>query len=219
MNRQETFHTYGLKPKLLFCSNISALCSCYHLNHRAPILTILSQRPSQHLWLGCILSFPPPCAITVSLLTNAFSSSRSLLRSGSHKYLASSQSCLAIDDSNSHVRHRLPHILLCSQQLCTTSLHARSSTITPPPCLYATLACHPLILVEQNPNTLYFISSYLYFQSCSEPLLISCCPPVLSFRIFMQQWPSPHPEKSYQIGPNRHTNTLSKTSYVGCITA
>lgn len=90
----------------------------------------------------------------VSLLTNAFSSSSSLLRSGSHEYLASSQSCLAIDDSNSHVRHELPHILLCSQRLCTTSLCARAPTITPPPCLHATPASHPLVLVEQNPNTL-----------------------------------------------------------------
>lgn len=171
MNRHETFHTYGLKPKLLFCLNISALCSCYQLNHRAPILTAWSQRTAQHLWLGCISCFPPPHTIAVSLLPNAFSSSRSSLRSRSHEYLASSQSCLAIDDSNSHVRHKLPHILLCSQRLCTTSLCARFPTITPPPCLHATPASHPLILVEQNPNILYFMLSG-YFQSlCSSSVI------------------------------------------------
>lgn len=192
MNRHETFCTYELKPKLLFCLNISALCSCYHLNHRAPMLTVFSQRTAQHLWLGCILCFPPSLALIVSSLTNAFSSSHSLLTAESHKYLAPSQSCLAIDDSNSHVRHKLPHTLLCSPRLCTASLHARSPTITPPPCLHTTLASHPLVLLEQNPNTLYFLSSSS-FQSCSEPLLISCCHPVLSFRILMQQCHSPLP--------------------------
>lgn len=186
MNRHETFHTYGSKPKLLFCLTTSALCSCYHLNHRAPILAAPSHRTAQHLRLGCVLCFLLPRAITTSLLTNAFSSSSSLLRSGSHEYLASSQSCLAIDDSNGHVRHELPHIFLCSQRLCTTSLPARAPTITTPPCLYATPASHPLVLVEENPNTPHFISSS-HFQCWSEPLLISCCPPGLSFRIFMQQ--------------------------------
>ena len=177
MNRHETFHTYGLKPKLLFCLNISAPCSCYHLNPQAPVLS----QTAQHLCLGCISCFPPSCAITVSLLTNAFSSSLSVLRSGSDEYLASSQSCLAIDDSNIHVRHELPH----------------SSVLrgfAPSPCVPNPQPSHllPASMPPRLLTHLFWLSKTLtpftsssYFQSCSEPLLISCCPPVLSFRTFM----------------------------------
>lgn len=48
-------------------------------------------------------------------------------------------------------------------------------------------ASNSFVLVEQDPTILWFISS-CYIQTCSEPLLISCCPPLLLFRIFMQQW-------------------------------
>lgn len=191
MNRHETFHTYGLKPKLLFCLNISALCSHYNLNHWAPISTVLSQRTAQPQ-PGCVSCFPPSRTTTSSLLINAFSSSCSLLRSGSHEELASSQPCLAIG-SNSHVRRELPHTLLCSQRLCTTSLHARSQTTSAPPCLHATPASHPLLLVEQNPNTLYI----LYLAIISKAAQILCCASLLLLRILIQQWYSLYPTKSY----------------------
>lgn len=166
---------YGLKPKLLFCLNVSALCFCHHLNHQTPILTVLSQRTPQSLWLECVLCFSPSCTITVSLLTNAFSSSLILLRSGSHKYSASSQPSLAIDDSNSHIRHELPYTLFCSQRLCIISLNARSPTITLPPCLHATQLLTHLFWLNKT------LSSFnLYLAVISKPAQSLYSSPVVS---------------------------------------
>lgn len=154
MNRHGTLHTYGLKPKLLFCSNVSALCSCYHLNHQVPVLIDLSKRPAQHFWLGCVLCFPPSHDISVFVkLLALFTMIWIPWMLGIFTVLLGNwwfeQPCQTQTSS---------HTPLFSAAL----YHLSACQIPSHP------ASHPLVLVGQNPNTLSIIS-ISYSQICSSP--------------------------------------------------
>ena len=122
------------------------------------------------------------CQSTVSLLTNVFSSARSLLKVwipwilGMLTVLLGNwwfkQPRQTQTSSHSLFWEALHHFSACQvPNHHTSSLPLRLLT--------------RLSLLKKTLTPFTAVSGS-YFQSCSEPLLISCCPLVLSFRIFMQ---------------------------------